>query len=350
MAAWRKRGISLALLVLTICPARALELSAGRIKLVLHEEIGRFSLYALSAEKEQDAVPLFVVQDPRTSSLSLVIDGKIVKMGEGGEFTQLTEKTPGGARFVWRSNRLRVVQDFSFLPSQEAAEGIKMSLILINASDRDIEVGARLFVDTYLGEPQPPHFKTDRLPEIKGELTLTRENKTQYWASPSQDRPGIALQCLTDGAGITVPDQIVFANWKRLDEAPWFYETSPSRNFNLLPYSINDSAVCQYYAPRSIKKGSEWTVTVVLRNFSLLELSPQQPSRPLSALLEEAAASPEAAKPQELSLQMELKLVNDLIAEINRKLASEKVEAAEIKMLEDILGELQKRADAALGR
>ena len=70
------------------------------------------------------------------------------------------------------------------------------------------------------------------------------------------------------GAGDHPADRIVFANWKRLSDASWSYETSASRDFSLQPYSVNDSAVSQYYDPRLLAPGAQATVTIVLGKFS----------------------------------------------------------------------------------
>jgi hypothetical protein len=61
---------------------------------------------------------------------------------------------------------------------------------------------------------------------------------------------------------------VVFANWKRLNDASWSYTTSSARNFNLLPYSVNDSAVAQYYEPRKVAKGTGFTVTMCMGKYS----------------------------------------------------------------------------------
>ncbi|MDR1319070.1 MAG: hypothetical protein LBJ90_05550, partial [Treponema sp.] len=60
------------------------------------------------------------------------------------------------------------------------------------------------------------------------------------------------------------PDFLHFANWKRLNEIPWKMPYSSGRNFNFLPYSIGDSAVCYYYEPLSLAPGNEINCSILL--------------------------------------------------------------------------------------
>jgi len=75
----RSRRSALAVLLLGAALLRAwpLEVSEGRLKLVLHQGMGRFSLYL-------DGMALFVDQDPRTSGLSLLLDDRVYKLGDSG--------------------------------------------------------------------------------------------------------------------------------------------------------------------------------------------------------------------------------------------------------------------------
>jgi len=59
-------GIILVLLLFAfaIPPADALELADGRMKLILHEDSGRFSLSCLIGGKEGVYVPMIASQDP----------------------------------------------------------------------------------------------------------------------------------------------------------------------------------------------------------------------------------------------------------------------------------------------
>ncbi len=318
-----------------------LEVKEGRIKLILHEEIGRFSLYTLSEAGGEDYIPLFVAQDPRTSGISLVVENKIVKLGDSSEYQETAGKTDSGARFVWSSNKLKIVQDFVLLQ-----DGVKITLTLTNVSDRELEAGIKFCLDTYLGEEGFPHFKTDRDPEINRELSIERKNMIQYWVSPKAENSNIGLQCITSGRGITMPDRIVFANWKRLQDASWLYKTSGLRDFSLMPYSINDSAVCHYYNPKILRQGRDRTIVTVLGNLSLKKFEmDSRDELKLDNLLEEALGQADESDSLSSSLVTDLGMINKLLDELNKKISSgEVITDEELRLIRDILTELNTRS------
>jgi hypothetical protein len=96
-----------AVLVATTLPA--LEVQEGRLRLRLHEDTARFSLYLDTGDRW---VPLLFPDDPRTTALDIVEGNRVHRMGDSGNFRQITERFQGGARFVWTSPTLRVEQSF----------------------------------------------------------------------------------------------------------------------------------------------------------------------------------------------------------------------------------------------
>ena len=364
-----------ALMLAALGRVSALEFSAGTLKLVLHQGLGRFSLYS-------DGVPLFVDQDPRTSGLAALVDGRAYRLGETPEFRQKTEVLPQGGRFTWTSPRLTLTESFSLAEPSS----LLITITASNTGENELRIGLRLFLDTYLGEEAYPHFQTDLQPEINGELTLLRTNMPRYWLSASfRSRKPAGLLCLLKGAGVTEPDRVVFANWKRMSETSWSYETLPGRSFSDLPYSINDSAVFQYYDPQPLPKGGSRTIAVVLRAAKpgLPDLEPQtlQPAQqagatsgpevgltpgqvPGQALAEpsvavpgtapgEAPAAAPAAEPSPvpreiLTLHGDLKVLDNLLLELEKKLSTRAaLSEEELKVIEQVLADLKNRLEKA---
>ncbi len=323
----------------------ALELKEGRLKLVLHEGIGRFSLYSLDQSK-QNYIPLFIARDPRTSGISLVVDDKIVHLGETSEYKETIEEFSNNPAFVWVSKKIKIVQSFEFVSSvgSSVRDGVKIVLRLNNISTKETSVGVRFCLDTYLGEESQPHFRTDQNQEINRELSINKDNMVRYWMSLSKDSTGLfGLQSVTSGGGITPPERIVFANWKRLTDSTWLYNALSTRNFNLLPYSINDSAVCQYYAEEPLKRGETREITLILGNYNpkgyvtVAKIS----QTPLSKQRDETGAETDISAPAEL------KLVNDLLDEVDKRLnSSGTVSAEDVQVLIDILTGLKSRLEA----
>jgi hypothetical protein len=263
-------------------------------------------------------------------------------MGESSEFSEAVEKTQTGGRFIWRSAFLQVTETFTWLASQGSlgTDGVRIDIALKNLSQADITAGVRFLFDTYLGESSFVHFRTETLTQVSRELTLQAGSLPAYWVSPlAGDPEDFGFQVMTSGQGITVPDKIVFANWKRLSDAPWVFDTSPSRNFSLLPYSVNDSAASQYYDPRPIPRGREVTITLAVGKFNR-----GGSSASASALAQSLAAGQQATGARQ-GVDADLATVNRILAQVDAGLASATIISdADLLLLESALRELEDRA------
>ncbi|MFW5789526.1 MAG: hypothetical protein ACOCW3_06280, partial [Spirochaetota bacterium] len=102
--------VSIFVVTVLAAPVSALEIERGDVRLVLHEETSRFSLYL---HRDDAWTPLFVAEDPRTSALDVLEGNRVLRIGDAGIFAQRVERTDNGARFVWASPTLEVVQEFS---------------------------------------------------------------------------------------------------------------------------------------------------------------------------------------------------------------------------------------------
>jgi len=341
------RKIVLSLGVLLLCSIQqltALELTRDNLKLVLHEGIGRFSLYARGQEEGSDYTPLFVAQDPRTSVMSVIVGDRLYKLGESGEFEETLQTTAGGARFSWVSDELRISEDFTFVSG-----GVSIRIALKNESGRELTVGLRFCLDTFLGEKGPNHFSTSGHAEVSKELEILKSEMVRYWKSSSREKEGgVNLYSHTSGEGVTVPDRIIFANWKRISDTSWNFKTSPSRNFNLMPYSINDSAVCQYYSPRLIQPDKVWNIDLLFSSVesasALSVAAGSVPEPQTTATIRSDLASRPAPGPYK-----DLLAINSLIEEINRLMLQESVDAEEIERLRGILAALRSKTSAYIG-
>jgi hypothetical protein len=328
-------------LAVSAASAGALELSDGRMKLTLHEGNGRFSLSCQVGGKEGTYVPMIASEDPRTTMLSIVIGNKVYVMGDSAEFSQAVEKTASGARFIWRSAILQVSETFSFVASTDSpvSNGVRIEIAMKNLSQQDITVGARYLFDTYLGEASFVHFRTDTLTQLSNELSMSGSARPPYWISPlAGDPQDFGLIVMASGAGITVPDRIVFANWKRLSDASWIYDTSASRNFSLLPFSVNDSAACEYFDPRPLPRGAETTVTMMLGQYS------RGGYTAAATTLEQSLAAGEKAASEGRGVRADLSIVNSVLAQIDAGISAGTLSDEELARLEAALKELETRA------
>jgi len=301
-----------------------LTVEQGRIRLVLHEDSGRFSLYYLDDIEKNSYVSLLFQRDPRTSSTGLLLNNKMITLGSTKSFEQKANKTVDGAMFSWVSSQIRVEQSFSFIKSDPngLSDGISIQIKVTNISEDIQSVGVNLLYDTYLSENNDYHFITSENEKIEGEAGYTLQ-MPQYWMTQADNKNFVGLQSVLTGTDITVPDKVIFSNWKRLSENLWNIQIQSNRNFNLLPYSINDSAVCQYYEPMKISSGASRTIIAVLGAYTSSPFRFTGDSVPRSGTIDQVLSSTSKIDSDNIEelIQQDLIAINDIISNIDSLLS-----------------------------
>jgi hypothetical protein len=249
----KKTPIAIVLMLLVTVFSNGLTISNAKLELTIHEENGRFTLLALSGDGSKKS--LLVKEDPRTTILTVLSGTKIYRMGDSFEFRQAVLGVGDSASITWSSSSLTVIERFSL-----NGPILTVTVSIENISEQEKKIGMRYLLDTYLGE-KGEHFTADG---------LSVKTETDYvWATPyeviSSDGEKTQLVISLTNSGITEPDRIVAANWKRLNDASWNFEANQSRDFSLLPYSINDSALALYYEPVVVSSKAMRSVSLELK-------------------------------------------------------------------------------------
>ncbi len=328
-------------------PLAAVEFEEGRIRLTLHEDVGRFSLSYLRDLRTDEYTPLFFARDPRTSGISVTDAGQVHRLGDAGVFTLRTETDRREPAFVFASGTLEVRQSFSFVssPSARLVNGVKMTLSITNVSESAREVGLRILLDTYLSEGGDVHFVTADGSPIEGEQSIRPNASNTFFASLSDQYDGVGFQYMISGSETTSPERVVFANWKRLSDARFSYTVQAGRNFSLLPYSINDSAAAIYYAGRTLEPGQSRTITTFIGNYDEAGFGSGGQRSDLAGMLENEGEG-EALTTTDALLQ-EVLAINEVVEEIDRLLANpEEASKEDLELIQRLLDELEARKNA----
>ena len=233
-------------------PAAAAEFNDGSIRLVLHGETGRFSLYSLQhRDNRRRPLALFFASDPRTSFLSVMVNGRVFRMGDSPVFRTSIGGTGLNPALIFESYFMQVTKEFSFVSSAGSSEtnGVSVRITMENRGNRQVEAGARFLLDTNLGDNS---FTTNRR-TISAETFLTQNDRDTFWIDRN-DTISLTGSIFTGSDGD--PDSVHFANWRRLNETSVLQVPhQPGRNFNMLPYSVRDSAVSYYFRSRPLGRG-----------------------------------------------------------------------------------------------
>ncbi|HUW41562.1 MAG TPA: hypothetical protein VMV90_11175 [Rectinemataceae bacterium] len=319
-----------------------LEAKEGLVRLVVNESNGRLSLYRLVDVAKSRYVALFYDQDPRTSFATLSIDGHLVRLGDDSDYRVSASRTDTGVRIEFRSAVcvVRELLDFARSEGSTLADGLRVTFELENVSDRDERLGLRYLLDTCLAEKSGIHFATDQRARITQETSIA-PSSPDTWIETPGDKASFMVQLA--GPGIDRPDQVILANWKRLSDAPWGFDVNPQRDFTLMPYSIDDSAMALYYEPALVSRGGVRRLSFVMGSFNGKGYPKAGASGDTEAIFGSTVLGA-SAPDKTTALETDMVAARDLIGRIDRALASgTPISADELAAWQKILDRLEER-------
>jgi len=341
------------LLFFMLVPLFSLTVQKGKIQLVLHEEMGRYSLYYLKDAAKEQYVPLFLAEDPSTSTVSVIANNRIVELGNISGYTLTSEETAQGARFTWTSSQMEITQDFTLISSVNSSlsDGVKMTITVKNLRSSATEIGIKILWDTTLGE-NADHFLLNfpsRKTKINSEFRLTKGDLFPLsWQST--DSKNFGMMTMLSG-NVTIPETVLFANWKRLNDAAWSYSYRSGRNFNQMPYYINDSAVLHLYEKKVLNKDESYTVTAAFgyadtQGFTLGDDTTTNESnqQDISQLYERAVTAGSAGKSEKNQMEEDLLTLKDLISQLDYYSQNiEEMSDTDLRSMQEIYRQILKR-------
>jgi hypothetical protein len=353
-------GFAVSLVVFFSLPFRAEadEFTDGSVRLVLHEETGRFSLYSIHENSRGRYEALFADQDPRTSFLSISFNDRIYKLGDTSSFRTRRRENLSGPAFVFESSFLLVTEEFGFIKThgQDSPNGIALKITIENRSPQQAQVGARFLLDTDLGENSSrAPFVTDKR-QIGSEIFIEKGSPDRWWISRNDQRAFIGSMFGVTASGEEA-DSLYFANWKRLNDVSWKIPYQQGRNFNMPPYSVGDSAVCYYFEPRTLNRGETCSFTIFLAASDEKSLpvntaveNPEGLGEDLARILGASTLTAQALKAGDSgspanTREKDLELVRSIIEQIDRYIASGSATEDDIAAIETILGQIRQRSN-----
>jgi hypothetical protein len=324
----------------------AAEYTDGRVRLVLHEGSGRFSLYYMTSPSSYEA--FFVDQDPRTSFLSVIVNDRSYKLGEAAGFRTRIGGTRRNPAVIFESSFLSVIQEFSFIktPGSQVSNGVRITLQIENRASQQASIGIRLLLDTNLGEDTRSHFIIDSRP-VNSEIYIESGGTEGRWVSRN-DRLSIMGSMAAGEEGNF--DALHFANWKRLSDVSWKLAYSAERSFNYPPYSIGDSAVCYYFDPIPLARGEtrDCFLYLSLEDEQGFEFQNSALGENIARFLAESMPLPDTgprANPpvDDAVRQSDISVLRELIAKIDEYIASDSITDEELAAIETVISRLKIR-------
>ena len=294
------KALALSIFFITSCfyNLSASEAVNGYIRLILNESSGRYSIYFLSNPNSSRYEPLFSGDDPATSYASVLINGKVYRLG-GKYFKSRIEKQGNGfPSFIFEGENITVTQVFTPIKSANSKfiNGVMITYTIQNTGGEEAATGLRILIDTDLNEKLSNTFLTGEQ-VVKNETLLEGHSGQRFWISRGKNTALMGSIINPVDRDAKTPDFIHFANWKRLNDAPWKIKYVKKRSFTNAPFSINDSAVCYYFDPQVLVPGSEFTYSIVLSTEDIDWYNSLQVNAPVVAAAPSPAKTTTPAKP-----------------------------------------------------
>ena len=257
------------------------QVTDGFVRLIMFEKTSSFSLSYVPDATESVYEPLFANRNPRSSYMSISIDGKIHRLGRSRAFKSSVERIDGDPAFVFESKDITVTQVFTPVktPNSNNTNGIKITITVYNNKPEDVMIGLRFLLDTVLGEKKGLFPFVTESQIITSETQIDRSSGERYWMSRGNNLSLMGSIFVPDDETALIPDLIHFANWKRLNDTPWKLKFSQGRSFSYFPYSINDSAVCYYYDPLIVYSEGSYSYIIYLTTQDSAWYHPHEPEK-----------------------------------------------------------------------
>lgn len=286
--------------------------------------------------------PLWFNTDPRTSFIAISIDNRIYRMGSSQEYQTTQRRIQNGIEIEYRSVTNRVTQRIMLaaLAGSRVANGFVIELEVENYTSRDMKMMLREVCDTWLGENRGNHIALASNPNVIDEMFLDATSKEPYIVSPGENA-SVALLFDSEPR----PDSVVVANWKRLSDSKFSYDSQLMQGFTLSPYSVNDSALGLYWNERivpaksAVKVASRWLsggpgnefISWLAQNYPPKENSAT--SIPAESQGNDATSSPNLA-----SFSLDIEAIRALIARIDTAIGD--IDSLKPEELQSILSDL----------
>ncbi len=330
------------LLFIVIGALFAIDIRNGLVRIATDDLTLQPALYRLvNISGKSKYEPLWFSGDPRTSFIVLNIDNRIYRMGASKEYKTSQRQIKNGIEIEYRSVTNRLTQRLLFFtsPFSRVADGFIIEIEIENYTTREMKVMIKEVCDTVLGEKEGFHFATSLNARVTDEMILASDSDEKYVVSPGQ---AASLALLLDED--QKPDMVVIANWKRLSDSKFYYDSQLMKGFTLSSFSINDSALGLYWNERiippkgSIKVASTWLtggsgsefIDWLSLNYPFPRQEPQQVLESPPVVLEEQSIVNAPI--------LDIKAIQDLISEIDR--AIDNIENLTDNELQDIMTKL----------
>lgn len=253
-------------------PAGVMHLENDYVDVLIHGDNGRFSIRTKIGHPLRDGDNnqplLYNRKEPDTSFTTFRIDGRDYIygndygfLGSDGRFVYDPVSQGLTNQSVWRVKDVEIIQTITLYTQKENPNlgNVKITYEATNRSDRPVEVGSRILLDTMMGPEDASPFSLSGSTQFIHTETEIANPEHYYWrAVDNPIAPKVIAYGFLRGWGNDAPDRIVAAHWEGISRTKWEYTVDPTLEFtsNRNKYGTADSAFALYWNPETLAPGA----------------------------------------------------------------------------------------------
>ena len=166
--------------------------------------------------------------------------------------------TDSGISMKWElPENVLVEQTFELID-----DGTRIYIKITNENSMPLKVGARLHIDTMLGENDgaPIYIPGDGLKSRESEYSGDNLNFDYWKAFNREENATVVASGVLEGEGLTYPNRFLVTDWKKSMYSSWDYTIDEKRSI------LGDSAVILYYNPITLSSGDSMGLVTIYKS------------------------------------------------------------------------------------
>jgi len=241
------------------------------IDVLIRGDNGRFSVRTKAGHPLRDGDNnkplLFIQNEPDTSFTTFRIDGKDYIygndygfLGSDGRFVYDPVSQGLTNQSVWRVKDVEIVQTITLFNQKDNPNlgNVKITYEATNRSDKPVELGSRILLDTTTGaQDASPFTLSGSTQYIRTETEIVNPEHYYWRAVDNEIAPKVMAYGFLQGWGNDAPDRIIAAHWEGISRTKWDYQVDPTLDFTSSrnKYGSADSAFALYWDPKTLAPG-----------------------------------------------------------------------------------------------
>ncbi len=206
-----------------------------------------------------------IIDNSASTFLTLNIDNFVFKYSEkSGRFLQPLYVDDNELKSIWANNNIKIFHTIKFIKTAfgNNKNSIRIIYRILNTSPLPRKIGARLLLDTAIGNNDIRHFRLLDNTIITHETEISKKRYPYFFWFGYKTLSDPEVFVYSRFEADKQPDKIIFASVAKIAKTLWDYKPDKKNDFRKEIITKPDSAVAIYWNPVKVKPGDYITLSV----------------------------------------------------------------------------------------